>query len=376
LHRGRSPRPRWEGKPLNESATILIVDDEPAGRDTLSALLQGQGYRLVCACGGAEALQQTGELSPDLILLDVMMPGMDGFSACRALKSQEDSRHIPIILVTALDSKEDLVRGLDAGADEFLSKPVGLFELRARVRSMLRIKRQYDELRAAVRLREEMANMIVHDMRSPLTAILGYVEFLRRDVARRSRHDDLEAIADQARRLNALATDLLLLAKMQSGKLVLHLATVDIAELVRSVAINHTLAARARDVRVVVDAPAKACPLHLDSSLFERVVDNLLSNGLKFAPTGSTVTVRVRHAPRRDVSVSLQVLDEGPGVPPEYRTRIFDQFEVIAMRREGLEQVGLGLAFCRMVVEAHGGRISVSDNAPSGAVFTVELFGE
>jgi two-component system, sensor histidine kinase and response regulator len=357
-------------------ATILIVDDEPAGRDTLTALLQGQGYRLVSACCGAEALRQTGELAPDLILLDVMMPGMDGFAVCRRLKADDASRHIPIILVTALDSKEDLVAGLDAGADEFLSKPVGLFELRARVRSMLRIKRQYDDLLAAVRLREEMANMIVHDMRSPLTAILGHVEFLSRDLVGQPSQRDLQAIADQTRGLNALATDLLLLAKVQSGKLVLHLSLVDPVDVAQSVADNHALAATARQVRVALDAATDDRLWSLDRSLFERLLDNLLSNALKFAPPGTGVTIRVRSGEVGDSGLCVQVLDEGPGVSPEHRTRIFDQFEVISMRREGIEQVGLGLAFCRMVAEAHGGSISVSDNHPAGAIFTVDLFGQ
>ena len=357
-------------------ATILIVDDDPAVRHTLTALLEGQGYRLVSAGGGAEALRQTAELAPDLILLDVMMPGMDGFAVCRKLKADDASRHIPIILVTALDSEEDLVAGLDAGADEFLSKPVGLFELRARVRSMLRIKRQYDDLLAAVRVREEMANMIVHDMRSPLTAILGHVEFLSCNLAGQPHQRDLQAIADQTRGLNALATDLLLLAKRQSGKLVLHLSLVDPVEVARSVADNHALAAAAKRVCVVLDVPLEDRLWSLDHSLFERLLDNLLSNALKFAPTGTTVTVRVRYDVAGESGLRVQVLDEGPGVAPEHRTRIFDQFEVISMRREGVEQVGLGLAFCRMVAQDHGGSISVTDNHPAGAMFTVELFGQ
>ncbi len=361
----------------NHEPTILIVDDDPAGRDTLTALLEGQGYRLFGVASGVEALQLVGELEPDLVLLDVMMPGMDGFSVCQRLKGDDASRHIPIILVTALDSKADLVRGLDAGADEFLSKPVSLFELRARVRSMLRVKQQYDELRDAVRLREEMANMIVHDMRSPLTAVLGYVEFLRANPPDDVRLDGLEAIAGQTRRLSALATDLLLLAKMQSGKLIVHRSEVDVIELVRTVQSSHALAAKLRQLNLVLDVPPEDRMFQLDRSLLERLVDNLLSNALKFAPNGSRVTVRVWYGSEEEqsgcTSVYLQVIDEGPGVPREHRARIFDQFEIIAMRREGLEQMGLGLAFCKMVTDAHGGRIAVADNSPTGSIFTVEL---
>ncbi len=126
--------------------TILIVDDEQFGRETLEDLLLSQPYHLAFAGNGAEALEKVTELKPSLILLDVMMPDMDGFEVCHRLKAEEQSRHIPIILVTALESKQDLAQGLEAGADDFLSKPVNGIELRARVRSMLRIKSQYDAL--------------------------------------------------------------------------------------------------------------------------------------------------------------------------------------------------------------------------------------
>ena len=125
---------------MDEKPRILVVDDESSARNTLEAFLFGEGYDLAFAASGPEALARLDELVPDLILLDVMMPGMDGFKVCQRLKTDKRWRHIPIILVTVLDSKEDLARGLDAGADDFLSKPVNGLELRARVRSMLRIK--------------------------------------------------------------------------------------------------------------------------------------------------------------------------------------------------------------------------------------------
>ena len=142
---------------------VMIVDDEHITRHTLEALLQQEGYDLFFADSGQEALNQVGEIKPDVILLDVMMPNINGFEVCRRIKANEDWRHIPIILVTALASKKDLARGIDAGADDFLSKPVSSLELSARVRSMMRIKSQYDQLEAqkldlekTLELREEL----------------------------------------------------------------------------------------------------------------------------------------------------------------------------------------------------------------------------
>ncbi|HEX9922427.1 MAG TPA: adenylate/guanylate cyclase domain-containing protein [Anaerolineae bacterium] len=156
---------------MKRNSKILIVDDELAGRETLVDLLDGQSYNLVFANNGAEALEKVAKLRPDLVLLDVMMPGMDGFEICHQIKAEKAWQHIPIILITALDGKKDLVRGLDAGADDFLSKPVHGMELRARVRSMLRSKTQYDllekqrrELEASLRLNERFSEVFAQHL--------------------------------------------------------------------------------------------------------------------------------------------------------------------------------------------------------------------
>ena len=362
-----------------ENPHILIVDDEPSARDTLEALLFRQGYDLAFAASGPEALACLNEIEPDVILLDVMMPGMDGFRVCQRLKTDKRWRHIPIVLVTALDSKEDLALGLDAGADDFLSKPVNGLELRARVRSMVRIKKQHDELEAILHLREDLANMIVHDMRSPLAAILGFSELLKRKITVRDDLEDIEVIWTQARRLESFLNDMLLLAKMEKGKLILDRSTVDISQLVLEVEKSHDFIARSKRFNLVTDLPEESRPILLDVSLFQRVLDNLISNALEFSPAESTVTLRVEyprvktalHSPQPHVRI--QVLDEGPGIPEEHRDRIFDKFETVALKSGGVPQVGLGLTFCRMVVEAHGGQIFVDANEPKGSVFTMEI---
>jgi two-component system sensor histidine kinase/response regulator len=350
---------------------ILIVDDEPGARKTLQGLLLREGYELTFAASGPEALARLEGLEPGVILLDVMMPGMDGFEVCQRLKTDERWRHIPVILVTALDSKEDLVRGLDAGADDFLSKPVNGLELRARVRSMLRIRKQYDELEATLRLREDMANMIVHDMRNYLMPILGFSQLLKRKITAPDVLKDVEVIWDHARRLQSFLNDMLVLAKVEAGKPVLNRSLVDVNRLVLEVEKSYSVVARARGINLVVELPGESRQTSLDSNLFQRVLDNLVSNALKFSPAESTVTLRAEY-PGAGTGLRIQVLDEGPGIPEEHRERIFDKFEIVALSRD-VSQVGLGLAFCKMAVEAHGGRIFVDANEPRGAVFTVEI---
>src|SRR5512144_383903 len=160
------------------TSTVLIIDDEHIARAGLEALLAGEGYRLEFATNGQEGLAMAAELVPDVILLDIMMPDMDGYEVCRRLRDTPKLRAIPIIIISALSDKESLVRGLDAGGDEFLSKPVTGLELRARVRSMLRIRRQHKELQYLLQMREQLANMVVHDMRTPLQVIMSYADLL------------------------------------------------------------------------------------------------------------------------------------------------------------------------------------------------------
>ena len=364
---------------MSEKPRILIVDDELSARDTLEALLYGEGYDLAFAISGQEALARLDELAPDTILLDVMMSDMDGLEVCQRLKTHEQSRHIPVILVTALSAREDMVRGLDAGADDFLSKPVNGVEMRARVRSMLRIKRQFDELQATLQLREDLANMIVHDMRNPLTAILGYSQLLKGRVTAPKDVRGFTMIETAARRLNSFTNDMLMLAKMEQGKLILNPSTVDMNELVLAVAESNNIIAQLKGIELVTDLPEESPHMSLDATLFHRVLDNLISNALRFSPAESKVTLRVEcpSAPSAPQSpqphARIKVLDEGPGIAEEHRDRIFDKFAVVALKKSSVPQVGLGLAFCKMVVEAHRGRIFVDANEPQGPVFTVEI---
>jgi two-component system, sensor histidine kinase and response regulator len=359
---------------LKHRPTILLVDDMPPVLEALAALLETEGCNIMTANDGLEALDSIAQSPPDVILLDVMMPRMDGFEVAKRLKADKRWRHIPIVLVTALDSTADLVRALEAGADEFLSKPVNGVELRARVRSMLRIKRQYDELEASLRLREDLANMVAHDMRTPLTIILGSTEDLAHaETLPPDQRATFEALRTQAKRLNAYLMDLLLSAKMEAGELSLNLATLDVCELAREAESNYRQLVALRGRSLALDLPAEACQANLDSRLFSRVLDNLLSNALKFSPPGGAIALQVVLDSADAERLWVRVKDQGPGIPPEHRQGIFDKFQIVDLKQQGLTQIGLGLAFSKLVVEAHGGRIFVEENSPQGAVFVVEL---
>lgn len=362
---------------MNKKPQILIVDDESYARQTIEMLLLKESYELFFAEDAHEALAQLDDEIPDVILSDVMMPNMDGFELCQRIKRNPKWNHVPIILVTALDSKQDLARGLEAGADDFLHKPINGLELRARVRSMLRIKMRHDELQAALQMRQDLANMIVHDIRSPLSTILIYCDLLESELD--GNVQTLDTIRGEANRLSSFLTDMLMMAKMEHGRLMLSQSPVDVNELAVAVKNSYEPIARLKEISFLLDLPDKSNKLLLDANLWRRVLDNLVSNAVKFSPTGGNITLKVRYDDSglsRNGSVphlNLQVIDEGPGIAAEHYETIFDKFKIVATGRRDVKQVGLGLAFCKMVVEAHNGRISVCANEPRGSIFTVEL---
>ena len=199
---------------------VLIVDDEPKSLYTMEMLLYPENIDIVFADCGRAALEKVETEDPDLLLLDVMMPDMTGYEVTRRLKNDPQRRHIPIILVTALDRQDDIIEGLEADADEFLSKPVHGPELRARVRSALRMKQQHDQIQETVKLREKMADMLVHDMKSPVTALLLYADILTRYGEIPPKQVEIvDKMRYQVHRLNTFLGDLLLLVKMRSGSL-------------------------------------------------------------------------------------------------------------------------------------------------------------
>ncbi len=365
---------------MNDKNSILVVDDEPNGFDVIEAHLYREGYELIYASSGIEALSQLKTLEADAILLDVMMPQMDGIEVCRRLKSDSGLKHIPIIMVTALNSKEELARAIEAGADDFLTKPVSGIELRARVRSMLRIKQQYDELQAMVTLREDLSNMIVHDLRNPLTKIMVCSSLLIDGVLDDEELQSIQIIASAGHQLNSMINDLLLQAKMQAGKMILNRSYVNLNDLILEAVSEFKSVANSKKLHLKTQLPEQSEPVSVDANLFRRLIDNLLSNAHKFSPKESTITLQVEylidealgnkkrtaHKPK----VIIRVADQGNGVQEDLKQRIFDKYEV-GKAIEGVSQLGLGLTFCKMVVEAHKGTIFVEDNKPKGSIFTV-----
>jgi two-component system, sensor histidine kinase and response regulator len=358
---------------MHNQPSILVIDDEPDNFDVVETLLDGENYHLNYAPSGRQALDRLSSFQPDVILLDIMMPDIDGMEVCRRIKADPKWRVVPIIVLTALTAKEDLAQCLATGADDFISKPVNGVELRARVNSMLRIKQQYDSLQALLKLREDMVNMIVHDLRNPLASIVLSTEIIQLPgITPEKQQRKLEQIGIAVQQLQSLIDNLLLMAKLESDTMILNYTEIDLCEICISAVADLEAIATQKHLTLVSELPKLNMVIKVDAAIFRRVLDNLLSNAIKFSPSNSQIVLRVEYL---DLGIiKIQVFDSGRGVPSHLRQRIFEKYEIGNLLQE-VSQIGLGLAFCKMAIEAHHGTINVEENHPQGSIFTVLLKG-
>ncbi len=349
---------------------LLIVDDQSENFKVIEVLLSREPYELNYVSSGQAALEYLQFHEPDVILMDVMMPEMDGYDLAQRIKSHSEWQHIPIIAITALSGSEDLEKCLSAGADDFISKPVDGVELRARIRAMLRIRRQYERLHYLVDLQDDLAHMMVHDLRSPLTSIAMSTSVLDRVVHEPLPKKQVKRILASINRLQCMIDSVLMLGKLKSDRMALRLHDLDVAEMLQEAIEDFQLFAKQRSIKIVTQLPENSIAVLADNLLIRRVVDNLLSNAIKFSNPDSTITVRVSYPHQK--RLRIEVIDQGPGVSPDLQERLFQKFEVDNLVT-GVKQTGLGLAFCKMAIEAHSGTIYVQPNEPKGSIFNLEI---
>jgi two-component system sensor histidine kinase/response regulator len=357
-------------------ATIFIVDDEPLNRELLHAYLEGNDHRLLDCGSGEEALAALERDKPDLILLDVMMPGLSGFDTVTRIKERTRDQFVPVVLVTALADHDSRLRGLRAGADEFLTKPVDRHELLLRVGNLLALRVKETALLAhnvelveLQRFRDEMSAMLVHDLKNPLSVMLANIDYLIEAPGADS--DTLDALHDSksaGRRAIRLLGNLLDLSNLESGKWKLRREITQVATIIEPLVGQRAHMAGARDIRLGCDIDRQA-RVFADAELVSRVVDNVLDNAFRHTPSGGRIHVC---GASTDGTVQLRIGNTGVPIPDEARERIFDKFGQ-AGANVGHMNLGLGLYFCRLATEAHGGRIWVEETSELPTVFGLEL---
>jgi signal transduction histidine kinase len=373
--------------PAERVATILVVDDNLQNREVAEGHLVGAGYAALQAEGGEQALALLAERRPDLVLLDVLMPGIDGFETCRRIRALPGGAELPIVFLTALGDLATHKAALESGADDFLTKPINRTELLIRVRSLLRtrelaeeIKRNYEIIRAqrdalleAHRQKEELTALIIHDLKNPLSSILSNVQF----VAQRAGLDDDERdslldVLRASQSMERMVMNLLDVSRSDDGALRPHMSEFNLADLMRELGSEMARRMEDKDQRLVLSIAPGLGFITADRDLLRRVLENLIDNAYKYGPRHGTTTLEA--APAGD-QVEMRVRDEGAGIPPAYRLKIFDKYARVEGRpaHEVRSSHGLGLVFCRRAVELHGGRVWVEDNLPRGSCFCVRM---
>ncbi|MBU1694544.1 MAG: response regulator [Verrucomicrobia bacterium] len=365
--------------PKEPVGRVLVVDDDPKNRRLLNDLLRARGHKVVEASTGEEALRQVSEAPPDVVLLDIMMPGMDGIEVCRRIKDQPATAAIPVLLVTALSERSDRIRGIEAGANDFLTKPIDTRDVVLRVRNAVhlhqlhdQLQQSCDQLRHTEKLRDNLMHLIVHDMKTPITAIAGYLELLFLDGKDHLSETLLEYVQEAlsaTRRLLRMTTTLLDLSRLEENKMPLSIRPCDVKGAALKAFEEVEVLAREKAIRFVF--PEESFMAQCDAEILGRVFTNLFENAIKFEPSGGCVRV----AFRGDAGwVRIEVTDNGPGIPPEYHGKIFEKFGQVELRTVGkMYSAGLGLAFCKLAVEAHGGGIGVESEVGRGSRFWFTL---
>jgi signal transduction histidine kinase len=368
---------------------ILIIDDNPTNVLLAKACLKGERVTCDVAPDGERGLEMATENPPDLILLDIMLPGLDGFQVCEKLKTTARTRHVPVLMITALQELDDKIRGLRAGAEDFISKPFNRAELQARVRSLLRMKIlqeeqleserlrvRYQMSQEAERIKDAFISIVSHEIKTPLTVMKGYVSLLRSMQRSEESADGMmgrivEGLNISMNELESLLKQLLDLSRMRSGVAMLRKSQVHLPVVLARIVEKHRPQAQERQLNLLLEHDDDLLPVRADEEKLEHAFTHLVHNAINFTPSGGRVAIRISDA---GDAVEIVIADSGIGIPPEHLTHIFDPFYQVAhyMTRK-VEGMGIGLSIVKHIIDDHGGRIEVESVVDHGTTFTVHV---
>ncbi|MBP7141450.1 MAG: hybrid sensor histidine kinase/response regulator [Opitutaceae bacterium] len=370
-----------DSPPLLHGRKILIVDDDRINVRILTGILSAEGYELAAADSGDRALEIYAQFQPDLVLMDVIMKGINGFDTCRKLRAAHGDSVAPVIFITAKSESDDVVNGFRAGGADYLPKPFRANEAIARIQMHLTNRILNEQQRCLVNqlsrsnaAKNRFLGMAAHDLRNPLASIRGLAEFLQDPMLGSLNPEQLDlvnTIRTTSHQMLDMVNELLDVATIESGELKMHREPTALADVVeRSVHLMNMEAAKKKTRLSLLPVP-KLPLLPLDPAKIRQVIDNLLSNAVKYSPPGSTVSVELS---LNENGVRLGVRDQGPGIPEGERGKLFKDFGRLSAKPTGGEKsTGLGLAICRNIVDAHNGTIAAENMPGGGCEFSVIL---
>ncbi len=353
-------------------SSVLIVDDVTKNLQVVGTILRQAGHSVTAATSGAEALDAVREQPPDLVLLDLMMPVMDGLEVCRRLKADPSTSRIPVIFLTASNEMEHLVKGFEVGAVDYVTKPFNPPELLARVRTHLELKHARERLREMNDEKNEFMGIAAHDLRSPLNGIKGYTEMILEDPALDAENAGLiRRVHEAAAHMAEMVQNLLDANRIERGEMQLSLAPTDLSALAAAVAEAQRPRAVAKQQVIHVEGVGAPCVALADPGVAMQVLENLISNAVKYSPPGRNIHVRTARTPD---GIRFEVRDEGPGLSAADLKKLFGKYARLSAKPTGGEtSTGLGLSIVKKMVEAMDGKVWCESEPGHGATFVVTL---
>lgn len=360
---------------------VLIVDDDVDARELLRIYLHDAGYDTVEAQNGEQAVDLAATVSPDLVLMDAMLPRMNGFEAARRIKQECSGEFLPIIMVSALRDQSSKLLGYRVGVDDFLSHPVDRIELGVRVAALLALRerhqaltRRNEELAELQRFRDEMSSTVVHDLKNPLSVVLANLAYAIEELRQAGEAIDpdvrqsLVESQEAGRRLLRLLTNLADTARIEANRLETVAQLTPVGRILSQIATQRRVIATTREIRIDVRVPVEV-EATIDVDLVTRAIENVVDNALRYTPSGGVIVLA---AARDGDDFELTVGNDGPRIPDEARHAIFEKYGQTG-RHSGRMNLGLGLYFCRLAAEAHGGELVLRESAALPTMFVFRL---
>ena len=348
---------------------ILTVDDNPFNNEIIQEILSDD-YDLQMATTGEEALKIATDFRPDLILLDIMMPGMNGYEVCRRLRDSSNFIYTKIILVSAKKMTSERLEGYEAGADDYITKPFDSDEFRAKVHVYLRLK----HIEEIDQIRRDFTTTVTHEMRTPMNVVKCFISNTLEGIhgiINPELRQHLEIASCNIDRLERIITNFFEISRIEAGKIDLQTTRFDIRDVVSEVVDELQLKASSRQIKLEAEASTEKLLIDADREKLYIILTHLVENAIKFIHEGGNINIRVNS---HNSKIGIDVEDNGPGIPHNDLDRIFDRFvQVEKQVGPGEHGTGLGLAVAKGLIKLHGGRIWVQNKPKGGAVFSFEI---
>jgi two-component system sensor histidine kinase/response regulator len=354
---------------MQQKKKILVVDDNPTNNEIVQEILEDD-YDLKIAITGEEALKIASDFRPDLVLLDIKLPGMNGYDVCRKLRASSNLMYTKIIMVSAKKMTSERLDGYKAGSDDYITKPFDEDEFRAKINVYLRLK----HIEEIDQLRRDFITKVTHEMRTPMNVVKCFISNALEEVYGKIKPElrqQLEIANCNIDRLGRIITNFFEMSRIEAGKVGLRITRFDIQDMVLEVVDELRPKADSRQIKILTEPLSEKLHVIADREKLAVTLTHLIENAIKFIQEGGSINVRVNS---RNGKTGIDVEDDGPGIPKNDTERIFERFvQVEKQVGPGEHGTGLGLAVAKGLINLHGGRIWVQNKPNGGSVFSFEI---